>query len=186
MHKAATNMIDSVGAQSTDGGGFTLRAVEIRDAADIAEIYNHYIENTTVSFETETLSVVQMAERIGRLIDGGYPYFVVETADGRIAGYCYAHEWKERAAYSLTWETTVYLRRSMESRGLGRMLMSRLVEACRQRGCRVLIACITGDNTASRKFHESIGFVKVSDFKGVGYKFGRRLDVVDYELELLS
>ncbi len=159
-----------------------IREVDQRDAAEIAAIYNHYVVSTTVSFETEPLSPEDMLRRI-RNLSSGYPYFVA-VVDGRVEGYCYAHPWKERAAYSLTWETTVYLRDGIGRSGLGRMLMTRLIDACRQRGCRSLIACITAENEASVSFHRSLGFMQVSDFKKVGFKLGRFLDVVDFQLLL--
>lgn len=62
--------------------------------------------------------------------------------------------------------------------------MERLIDACRTKGCHALIACITGDNEPSITFHERLGFTKVSCFNQVGRKFGRWLDVVDYELLL--
>lgn len=84
-----------------------IRKVEIADAKAIVDIYNYYVENTAVSFETETLTVNEMAERI-KEISSKFPYFVYEK-DGKILGYCYAHQWKERAAYSKTLETTIYI-----------------------------------------------------------------------------
>ena len=50
--------------------------------------------------------------------------------------------------------------------------------------CHALVACITADNDPSRRLFESIGFRRVSHFEQVGRKFGRWLDVVDYELLL--
>ncbi len=159
-----------------------IRKVELRDAAALARIYNYYVLNTTISFETEALSVEQMERRIA-LIAAECPYLVAEK-DGQLLGYCYVHPWKDRAAYSLTAETTVYLNRSYTGAGLGTLLMRRLIEACREAGYAVLIACITGDNAESCVFHEKLGFERVSHFHRVGRKFGQWLDVVDYELIL--
>lgn len=60
----------------------------------------------------------------------------------------------------------------------------RLDEECRRDGYRALIACVTEGNAASDALHLRLGFKKVSHFKKVGLKFGRWLDVVDYELLL--
>ena len=62
--------------------------------------------------------------------------------------------------------------------------MRRLIEECRRKGCRVLVACITGCNEPSIALHKKLGFVQVSHFHNVGYKFGRWLDVVDLEMQL--
>ena len=159
-----------------------LRKVKFTDASYITAIYNRYIAETTISFETECLTEEKMLERI-RDISGKYPYFVWEE-NGKPAGYCYAHQWKERAAYSRTLETTIYIDAQWQRRGIGRRLMEALIEECRAQGYHALIACITGDNDTSIKMHERLGFTKVSCFKEVGHKLGRVLDVVDLELLL--
>ena len=152
------------------------------DASAITAIYNRYITLTTVSFETEPLSETSMLERI-EAISSEFPYFVYEY-DGAVVGYCYAHLWKERAAYSKTLETTVYLAPEACGKGFGAELMHHLIEACRERGFHSLIACITAENSRSVAFHEALGFRKVSHFRQVGRKFGRWLDVVDLQLLL--
>lgn len=159
-----------------------IRPVQPSDADAIASIYNNYVLNTAISFETEAVTVEEMRSRIME-ISRKYPYFVAEC-DGKVAGYCYAHEWKSRPAYYRTWETTVYIDERIRHLHLGHRLMDKLVEECRGRECHALIACITGDNEASIAFHRSLGFEQVSLFKEVGFKFGRYLDVVDYELLL--
>lgn len=152
------------------------------DTDAITAIYNHYIEKTTVSFETEKLSTAQMHKRICD-ISSEYPYIVYET-DGQVVGYAYVHQWKERAAYHLTVETTIYLAPGHKHEGIGTVLMRELTARCKAAGYRVLIACITGENAESLDFHRSLGFIQASHFHNVGYKLGRMLDVVDMELQL--
>ena len=159
-----------------------IRKVEIADAKAIVDIYNYYVENTAISFETEALTVNEMAERI-KDISSKFPYFVYEK-DGKILGYCYAHLWKERVAYSQTLETTIYLHPDYCHRGIGKRLMQQLIEQCRAQGFHALIACITGGNEGSIALHRALGFEQRSCFKEVGRKFGAWLDVVDLELIL--
>ena len=159
-----------------------IREVRPDDAAQIAEIYNRYILETTISFETQPLSAEDMRKRIEE-ISSYFPYLVAEN-NGKLIGYCYAHPWKERAAYCKTLETTIYLASEAKGKGLGTRLMDRLIDECRNRGYHVLIACITAENEESCRFHERLGFKKVSHFEQAGQKFGRWLDVADYELIL--
>lgn len=161
----------------------TIRPATENDAAAITGIYNYYVSHTTVSFETAPLSVGEMRQRI-RAISAEFPYLVAEE-EGRVAGYSYAHLWKEREAYRHTWEVTIYLDPSRKGHGIGSALMKRLIDDCRATGrCSRLIACITGENAASIAFHSRMGFEEVSHFRCVGYKFGRWLDVVDMELSV--
>lgn len=159
-----------------------IRSVITADASAIAAIYNHYVQNTTISFEVAPLSESEMCTRIEQTA-AEFPYLVWET-DGQVLGYAYAHRWKERAAYARTWEVTIYLHPQSCGLGIGAQLLERLVADCRQAGCRSLIACITGGNEVSRAFHARHGFRQVSHFSRVGAKFGQVLDVVDYQLEL--
>ena len=159
-----------------------IRSVRTEDAAAIAAIYNHYVLETTISFEVAPLSTEEMRARMEQTAEE-YPYLVWES-DGQVLGYACAHRWKERAAYAGTWEVTIYLHPQSCGLGIGSRLMQQLVADCRRAGCRSLIACITGENAASRAFHARHGFRQVSHFVCVGMKFGRLLDVVDYQLEL--
>lgn len=150
--------------------------------AAVTAIYNHYILNSTVCFCLEAFGTADMMKAMTEIYPR-YPYLVAEM-DGKVAGFCYAHPWKQKKAYSHTWETTIYVAPDATGSELGHLLMKHLVGESRKMGCRVMIACITGENSGSRHFHESIGFRKVSHFEKVGYKFGRYLDVCDYQLDL--
>lgn len=159
-----------------------VRRLKETDIPAITHIYNKFILGSTASFEVEALTERQMHDRAMSIAEQ-FPYFVDEI-DGRVVGYCYAHPWKERAAYCGTLETTVYISPYHHRLGVGRRLMDALVDDCRKRGFRSLIACITAENKASCVFHESLGFKQVSFFDEVGEKFGRLLSVVDYQLKL--
>lgn len=159
-----------------------IRKVKPTDASAIVAIYNEYIVGSVISFETESLTEEAMRRRIEDIADR-FPYLVWEE-NGEIAGYCYAHPWKERAAYGLTLETTIYLAPQYKRRGIGLRLMTALIDECRAAGFRTLIACITGGNEDSIALHRRLGFRQVSCFEKVGMKFGRELDVIDMELLL--
>lgn len=159
-----------------------IRKVRKEDTSAITAIYNHYIAHTTITFELEPVSEEEMWTRIQH-INEKYPYFVYET-EGQIAGYCYVHGWKEKAAYNQSAETTIYLAPSHTGKGIGKELMLHLIEECRRYELHTLIACITEGNEASYALHEKLGFEKVSYFREVGRKFGKWLGIVDYELIL--
>lgn len=159
-----------------------IRPVKISDTEEITNIYNDYIVNSVATFETEPLGEEEMRFRIAQ-VSMRFPYFVL-VEDGKIVGYCYAHPWKSRAAYKYTLETTVYVSSKHLGRGIGKQLMLKLIEECRRKGYRALVACITSGNTASCVLHEKLGYKKVSHFERVGIKLGKWLDVVDYELLL--
>lgn len=161
-----------------------IRRVAPADAAAIAAIYNHYVMRSTATFEVTPVSVADMVRRIAG-IAAAWPYHVGLCGD-TVVGYCYAHPWKERQAFCHTLETTVYLHPEAVGHGYGLALMARLIADCRQHGYRMLIACITGENAASRALHARLGFTQASHFRAVGHKMGRWLDITDYQLDLTA
>ena len=115
-----------------------IRNVSLRDAKAIVDIYNEYVVNSVATFETEPLRVEEMEGRIAG-ISASYPYLVYVDQD-EVVGYCYAHTWKEKAAYKYTLETTVYLSPRYKGKGIGRQLMERLIEELR--GMRPATRCM--------------------------------------------
>jgi Sortase and related acyltransferases len=159
-----------------------IRKVKPEDARDIALIYNYYIEKSTITFETDPVSVEEMSERIAA-ISGKYLYFVYEES-GKVIGYCYVSSWKKKAAYNKTVESTIYIEKDFQGQGIGRALMNELINKLKEKSFHAVIACITTPNPESVKLHEKLGFRQVSEFKEVGYKFEKWLDVGDWELLL--
>ncbi|MDR2469067.1 MAG: GNAT family N-acetyltransferase [Tannerella sp.] len=159
-----------------------IRKVTENDAEAIAGIYNYYVEKTIITFETESVSVDEMRQRI-RTISSEYPYLVYEQ-DGRVVGYCYATRWKKRCAYHLTAESTVYLDPIARNKGYGHALMQQLIQELRQMSTHAVIACISIPNPESIRLHERLGFEKVSHFREVGWKLNVWIDVGDWELLL--
>lgn len=159
-----------------------IREVQIMDVPQITTIYNYYIEHSTATFDLSPYSEEHMCE-IVKSVSSQYPYFVYEM-DGKVAGYCYAHLWKERRAYAHTVESSVYISPIHLHTGIGQKLMTHLIETCKDAGFHSLIACITEGNVSSQQLHERLGFKQVSEFKEVGFKFGHWLGITDYELML--
>ncbi len=152
------------------------------DAAAISGIYNHYVENTIVTFEEKVVSVEDMTARIAE-VTAGYPWLVFEQ-DGEISGFAYAAAWKSRCAYRFSAESTVYVAPDHTNRGIGLQLYESLISRLREMNIHSVIGGITQPNPASVKLHERLGFEKVAHFKQVGWKFGAWIDVGYWELIL--
>ena len=159
-----------------------IRSVTGDDAKAICDIYNHYVEHTTVTFEEAPVSVEGMAGRIQE-IAGAYPWLVLEEGK-RVVGYAYASRWKTRASYRYSVESTIYLAGDVTGRGLGKALYTALLAALRSSPAHCVVAGIALPNPASVALHESLGFRKVAHFNEVGRKFDRWIDVGYWELML--
>lgn len=161
-------------------GELIVRAARVADAVQIAEIYNHYIANTVITFEEEAVSAEEMTSRIEAVHKAGLPWLVAEQ-EGSLAGYSYASPWKTRSAYRHSVETTVYLRHGKEGRGIGSTLYSALLPLLRERGVHAVIGGAALPNPASVALHEKLGFEPVATFRQVGFKHDRWVDVAYWE-----
>ena len=158
-----------------------IRMATVEDAAVIAAIYNPYVADTCITFETEPVQAAGMAARITEVLDAGLPWLLAADAAGA-AGFAYASKWKGRRAYRFSVESTVYLHRDHTGRGIGRALYGRLLEEIRARRMHAVIGGIALPNAASIALHERLGFRKVAHFEQVGYKQDRWIDVGYWQL----
>jgi len=166
----------------------SIRPARFDDSVAIADIYNWYIENTTITFEEERVSSGDMAQRIA-VTDDTRPWFVLEEDDAeakgtRLLGFACAVRWKDRSAYRFSRETSIYLLPDSSGAGHGRLLYEYLIEALRKTEVHTLIAGIALPNDASIALHEKLGFRKCGEFEEVGKKFGNYLNVGYWQLTL--
>jgi len=159
-----------------------LRDCTPTDAAQICEIYNYYVCETTITFEESPVPDGEMARRIAD-ITSHLPWLVWEV-DGRILGYAYASPWKARAAYRYAVESSIYLAPQFTGQGIGSRLYLALIANLRQRGLHCVIGGAIIPNPVSVALHERLGFTKVAEFREVGFKFGKWIDVAYWELML--
>ena len=157
-----------------------IRDVNMADAAQICSIYNYFVENTVITFELTPVDVDLMTTRITE-ISSAYPWIVYEEC-GEIIGYAYASKWRDRPAYRFVTETTVYIRKGDERKGIGKELYAELLNRLKTKGFHSAIGCITLPNKASVALHEKLGFAKVAHFKEVGFKFEQWQDVGFWQL----
>jgi L-amino acid N-acyltransferase YncA len=132
----------------------------------------------TASFEIDPPDEAEMRRRREVLLEGGYPYLVAEIG-GIVAGYAYAGPYRPRPAYGNSVEDSVYVHPDCQASGVGRALVTALIQICEERGFRQMVAVI-GDSAShgSIRLHESLGFTLVGVLKAIGFKHGRWLDSV--------
>ena len=160
-----------------------IRSATENDAGELLKIYSYYVENTAISFEYVTPGLEEFRERIAHTLEK-YPYLVLEE-DGAIKGYAYAGVFKGRAAYDHCCEVTIYVDRFSKGRGYGKALYEKLEEALGNIGITNLYACIAEPviedeylTRDSERFHQHMGYTKVGEFHGCGYKFGRLYNMI--------
>lgn len=115
--------------------------------------------------------------KIRRITGSGWPFLVAEM-DGQLIAYCYATQFRDRAAYAWTCENSIYVDPGWLGRGVGKTLLRELLVQAEQFGFRQMVAVIGGAEEASVRVHASCGFREVGRLHAVGWKFGRWLDTV--------
>ena len=154
------------------------------DIPAVARIYAHAVEHGTATFELTAPDEAEMARRFSELTAQGFPYLVA-VVDEAVVGYAYAGPYRARPAYRFTVENSVYVAHESHRRGVGKALLEALIEACTERGFRLMVAVIgDSDQPASIGLHEAAGFKHAGVFQNIGYKFGRWLDTVLMERAL--
>lgn len=152
-----------------------IRLADADDSAALAAIYAPYVTETIVSFETDAPGAEEIAERIAA---GGdlYPWLVAEE-DGALLGFASASRFRPREAYRFTVETSVYLARGAEGRGVGGRLYGALLDTLAAQGFAQAIGAISLPNPASVALHEKLGFAQTGVYRDVGFKLGRWVGV---------
>lgn len=148
------------------------------DTASIQKIYAHYVLNALATFEEVPPTLEDMCSRRQIIQGAGLPYLVAEVEE-HIVGYVYATVYRPRPAYRHTVEDSVYVSEEFQSKGIGRALLSALIERCEAGDWRQMIAVIGGsDNFGSIALHSGLGFQPAGVLKAVGFKFGQWVDTV--------
>ncbi|WP_424962523.1 N-acetyltransferase family protein [Ekhidna sp.] len=161
-----------------------IRHATPKDAKAIVDIYNHYILHSHSTFEIDPIKADEMEQRINRVqVELNLPWLVMEE-EKKILGYAYATQWKLRVAYAKTVESSIYLHKDQGGKGYGLPLYSELIDQLRTLGYHAIIGGMSLPNDASRALHERLGFKKIGEFKEVGYKFDRWIDVGYWQLTL--
>ena len=166
-------------------------AVLVRDATTddlpvITELFNALIPTTTIAWRDHLASAEEMSDWFAAQGEQGFPVLVAED-DGRVVGYCCWSSFRggpRFPGYRHTVEQTVHVDQSVARRGVGRALLTALIERARAEGIHVLVAGIDADNDASIELHRVLGYVEVGRMPETGRKHDRWLDLVLMQLVL--
>jgi phosphinothricin acetyltransferase len=160
-----------------------IRLADVGDAEAIRAIYNLEVMTATSTFDLvpRTLEdqVAWLEER-----SGAFSAIVAVDTDDVVVGFASLSPYKERAAYRTTVEDSVYVERGRNGQGIGRTLLSHVVDVARASGFHAVMARIEAGGTASRAVHARCGFELVGIEREVGRKFNKWLDVAVMQLVL--
>jgi L-amino acid N-acyltransferase YncA len=158
---------------------YTIRDATAADLPSIRAIYNHYVLNTVVTFDEQQMTLRTLRQKFTSARRLGMPYIVAVSPSGQILGYAYVFPWKEKAAYRYTVENSIYLGPASTGKGLGKALLSALIDKSKEAGLKEIIAVIADKGAeASIALHRQFGFVEGGHMGKVGFKFNRWIGTV--------
>jgi phosphinothricin acetyltransferase len=163
----------------------TTRSAVLDDLPALTAIYNHYVVNTTITFDLQPFEPeARRAWFDDHSSSGRHRLLVATDADGSLLGYATTSRWRPKAAYDTTVESSVYCRPDVVGRGIGTAVYSALFESIAGEDIHRIVAGISQPNPASVALHRRLGFREVGVFSNVGRKFGQYWDVAWYERPL--
>ena len=162
-----------------------IRPGESDDLSQLVDIYNHYVSNTHITFDTEPFLVAARIPWFAQFSDSGPYRLLVAEKEGAVVGYSSSTNFKPRAAYNTSVETSVYLHPDASGQGTGRALYSALLAALNEEpSVHRAYGGVALPNPTSEKLHEQLGFEKVGTYREVGFKLDKYWDVSWYEKDL--
>jgi len=161
----------------------SIRAYKTEDTQAILDIVNHSILHSTALYDYTIRTYEQQRFILEEKINKKFPVIVAEIA-GEVIGFGMYSEFRFREAYQFTVEHSVYLDEKFQGKGIGKLLLARLIELAKTQKMHTMIGVIDSENQDSIAFHKKFGFKTVGVLNESGYKFDRWLNSVLVQLIL--
>ena len=155
----------------------TIRPAFPADMPAVNEIRNHYVRSSTAIYTEQESSLDERRQWLRDRDPLLHPVIVAEE-DGKIVGWASLSPYSEKCGYRSTVEVSVYVVPEYQGRGIGKALLTNLIERAADGGAHCLIARIDSEGSPSIRLHESLGFNEVGRIREAGRKFDRWLTVV--------
>jgi phosphinothricin acetyltransferase len=153
-----------------------IRPAVLADAEAIAAIWNREVQATAATTDTEPRT--PEGQRAWLAARGARHPVIVAVEGGEVVAFGALSPYRTKPSYARTVENSVYVKDGWRGKGLGHVVLGRLLALAREHGHRSVIARITAGNAASLALHERHGFVRVGHERQVACKHGIWLDVL--------
>jgi len=162
-----------------------IRLANLSDLPELTWIYNRYVTDTHITFDTDPFTVDQRRPWFERFSETGPHRLLVAEVASQPVGYASSTEFRGKPAYRPSVETTIYLHPGFVGRGIGRVLYATLLESITvEKTVHRAYGGIALPNESSVALHESLGFALAGTFREVGLKFEKYWDVSWYERDV--
>ena len=155
-----------------------------RHTEAILAIFNDAILNSTALYDYKPRTMESMAAWFETKAKGKFPVIGIENDSGELMGFGSYGTFRAWPAYKYSVEHSVYVDARFRGQGVGKRLLQEIVNAAQGQDYHVLVGGIDATNTTSIRLHERLGFAPCGTIQHAGFKFGRWLDLVFYQLIL--
>ncbi|WNC68951.1 N-acetyltransferase family protein [Thalassotalea nanhaiensis] len=153
-------------------------------AAEILEILNQAIVSSTALYDYKPRTIDSMESWFKAKTINDYPVIAVVDDNEQIMGFATYSTFRAWPAFKYSVEHSVYIHQDHQGKGLGKVLLEKVIEIAKKQQYHTIIGGIDISNAGSIALHEKLGFVHAGTIKEAGYKFGRWLDLGFYQLIL--
>jgi phosphinothricin acetyltransferase len=154
-----------------------IRDYQIQDCPVILDIINDAILNSSALYDYNERTLPTQEAIFDEKLQKGFPVIVAEI-NNEVVGFGYYNEFRFREAYKFTVEHSVYANKNYIGKGIGKLMLTELIERAKQQNLHTMIGVIDSENTNSIDFHKKFGFEEVGFLKETGFKFNRWLHSV--------
>lgn len=159
-----------------------IRIAQEGDVPYLLDIYNYEVLHGEATFDINPRTLSERLDWYYAHNVGNHP-LIVAVEDGHAVGYACLSPYRVKEAYAATVELSVYVHKDYRKRGIARKLMLHILSMAREdKRIHTVISVITGGNMASIHLHEELGFLHCGTIKEVGVKFGKYLDIENYQM----
>lgn len=151
-----------------------IRPMTPDDAVTVLAIYQVGIDEGDATFETQAPTWSDF-DRV-RLLE--HRFVAVRLSDQAVVGWIAAQRVSPRPAYAGVVEHSLYVDPAARGRGVGRALLTALVDSTETAGIWTIQSGIFPENTASLALHDSAGFRRIGRRERIGRQHDRWRDVV--------
>ena len=154
------------------------------DVPAMREIYNDEVLRGVATLDLHPRTMEDRVEWFEAHNVDNHPLIVAEEG-GEVMGYASLSPYRDKEAYRSTVELSIYVGKAHRRKGAATCLMREILEMAKKDArTHLVVSVITAGNEASVSLHGRFGFTYCGTIHEVGEKFGRLLDIENYELEV--
>ena len=164
------------------GYDILIRQAERADLQALLDIYNYEVIHGVATLDLQPKTIEQWEKWFEEHNVGNHP-LIVALRDDHVAGYASLSSYREKEAYQSTVELSVYVAPQDRGCKVATALMEAILKMAREdKSIHTVVSVITTGNEASCRLHEKFGFEFCGTIREVGVKFGKYLDIDNYQL----